>query len=358
MEAQARIANKPDDFETWLAGRPKWIQTAAARLATIRKMPTPEEVRELTNLCIAEANNTKGAIFESIPLGIFGAAIGTDKFKLQKLDKVVGVNAIRDNASLNFGDADLAVIFGMNGSGKSGYSRLLKHVCGARHKTDLLPNVFVEKKGGPSCEVTVATSTNVSTLAWNAELDGIRQLRSIHVFDSLAAGSYVDSKNEASYEPRRMRFLSSLIKVCDAVASELTSRKTLLPRKFPATPPDYIGSNADTFVQQLRHDTKAETVDAACLWREEDAALRQETEQSLKLHDIAARIKQLGLDERTLALFKESYDALKLSLSDAEANKLFAAKAEALHGERLLLKMQKKHSPDRHLKESAALLGD
>jgi len=217
----------------------------------------------------------------------------------------------------------------MNGSGKSGYARLLKHACGARYKADLLPNVFDAAKPRPSCEVTVVTGTDAKTFEWKAEPDGIRLLRSIHVFDTSVAESYVDSKNQASYEPRRMRFLSSLIHVCDAVANELATRKRALPKTFPSVPTEHTLTVAANFISQLRDTTKAKAIDAACVWSDESLEARQNIERSLKQHDVAARVKQLGLDKRTLALFVESYNALKGATSDEEVSKLLKFKQDA-----------------------------
>lgn len=329
MEMQASARNSKDVFAEWFSDRPKWMQTAAARLATSRRMPAPEAVSALADLCIAEANGSE-AVFETMPHGIFGVATGTDAFKLRKLDKVVGVNAIRENACLDFGSVDLSVVFGMNGSGKSGYARLLKHVCGARHKSDLLPNVFGAAKAGPSCEVTVETGADSKTFEWKAEPDGLPPLRSAHVFDSAAAESYVDSKNLASYEPRRMRFLSALIQICDSVAAELAVRKSGLPKSFPAVPPEHMLTATATFVSQLRGTTKAEVLEAACTWSAEDLESRQDIEKSLRQQDLTVRTKQLGLDKRTLALVVESHNALKLALSDEEAAKLLNLKRDAL----------------------------
>lgn len=94
------------------------MQTAVARLVTSRRMPAPVAIRALADLCIAEANGDD-AVFETLPQCLFGATTGTEAFKLRKLDKVVGVNAIWENACLDFGPVDLSVVFGTNGSGKS-----------------------------------------------------------------------------------------------------------------------------------------------------------------------------------------------------------------------------------------------
>lgn len=66
------------------------MQIAAARLATSTRVPAPEAIRALADLCIAEANGDE-AVFETLPQGLFGATTGTEAFKLRKLDKVVGV---------------------------------------------------------------------------------------------------------------------------------------------------------------------------------------------------------------------------------------------------------------------------
>jgi len=106
MEAIAAVEVQKDAFVEWFSVRPKWVQTAAARLAASRKFPSDVEIEQLTDLCVAKANGEAGAVFETVPNGMLGASVGTSSFKLSKLDKIVGVNAIRHNASLDFGNSD------------------------------------------------------------------------------------------------------------------------------------------------------------------------------------------------------------------------------------------------------------
>jgi energy-coupling factor transporter ATP-binding protein EcfA2 len=329
METIVAVDIPKDAFAEWFLARPKWVQTVAAELSATRKFPTDAEIENLADLCVAEANCVAGTVFETIPLGIFGAAAGADSFKLLKLDRVVGVNAIRHNANLDFGNSDLSVVFGMNGSGKTGYARLLKHTCGARDKSDLLPNVFSSIKTLPSCEVVITTPAGQELLKWQDDSKGLPRLRSVHVFDAAVAESYVDSKNEASYETRQMRFLTTIIRICDAVATVLNNRKIALPRKIPNVPPEYSGSVAATFVAQLKDTTTSAELNDACAWTVADDELRLETEKTLKKHDIAERTKSLGLDKKTLTIFQEAYNALKLAVSDDEVAKLVAAKKDA-----------------------------
>lgn len=329
METIAVVEIQKDEFADWFSARPKWVQTAAARLAASRKFPSNVEIEKLADLCVAEANGVVGTVFETVPHGMFGTAVGAASFKLTKLDKVIGVNAIRHNASLDFGDSDLSVVFGMNGSGKSGYARLLKHTCGARHKSDLLPDVFSSTITLPSCEVVITTAAGQEVLQWQDDSKGLPQLRSVHVFDTSVAESYVDSKNEASYETRQMRFLTSMIRICDAVATVLNDRKNALPKKLPVIPLEYSGTAAASFVALLKDTTLPTALNDACTWMIADDELRLETEKSLKKHDVAERLKRLGLDKRTLTIFRDAYDALKFAVSDAEVAKLVVEKKGA-----------------------------
>ncbi len=44
-----------DDFETWLNGRPKWLQTAARMMIDAKRQLNEEEIKELSRLCQLEA---------------------------------------------------------------------------------------------------------------------------------------------------------------------------------------------------------------------------------------------------------------------------------------------------------------
>jgi hypothetical protein len=62
--------------------------------------------------------------------------------RLCSIGNLNGINALAPRKPLNLGPDNLVVIYGGNGSGKSSYVRLLKHVCGARNLGKLHPNVY------------------------------------------------------------------------------------------------------------------------------------------------------------------------------------------------------------------------
>ena len=129
----------------WLTQRPKWLQVAAKRLINVEDL-NAAAISNLTVLCKQEANDEFPDIDCSIPDGAFDTH-GYEEIRLCSIREVAGVNKLAPRNPLNFGNSNIAVVYGHNGSGKSGYVRLLKHICGARDcvRGQLYKNVFSSK---------------------------------------------------------------------------------------------------------------------------------------------------------------------------------------------------------------------
>lgn len=104
-------------FEEWLAERPRWMQTAAARLLGSQRPPEDKDINALADLCLAEASKDQAAVFETVPAGAFTAAVASLNIRLSKMEKVNGVNAIRPDATLDFDNKDFAIVYGPNERG-------------------------------------------------------------------------------------------------------------------------------------------------------------------------------------------------------------------------------------------------
>ena len=65
-----------------------------------------------------------------------------DQVKLVGVRDVKNVNRLRSDERLTFGADGVTVVFGFNGSGKSGYARLIKQMVRTRHREEILPDVF------------------------------------------------------------------------------------------------------------------------------------------------------------------------------------------------------------------------
>ncbi len=138
-------AAETNDFEKWLNERSSWLQSAAKQFIDNKRLPNKGELAELVRLCKLEAAKLSDPGFLKVAPGAFSAGMVQRIVRVEELTQVFGVNAIKPGASLPFGTGNLTVIYGQNGSGKSGFARLLKQLCGSRSRDEIHPNVFSDQ---------------------------------------------------------------------------------------------------------------------------------------------------------------------------------------------------------------------
>ncbi len=149
-----------DAFEGWLGERNRWLQTAAKNLIETKKPPTDDQVAELARLCITESKKGEDPGFGTVTPGSLALAANRPAIRIDGITDVYGLNAVKSGAALPFCAGNITVFYGQNGSGKSGYARLLKQACGSRSKDEIHPNVFVEEP--EACRATFQASFNCS----------------------------------------------------------------------------------------------------------------------------------------------------------------------------------------------------
>ena len=319
-----------DTFDTWIAARPEWLQTAASNMLEKRALPDPSDIEALSSLCMEEAAGKGNDKFKSLGNGALGAAQKRPHLHLLGLTKVNGVNAISNDAELDFGDSTLVAIYGPNGTGKSGFSRLLKHACGSRAKEDILPNVFQEKPLTPSACVNLAYGGVEKSVDWTLTNAASSLLKDVHIFDAHAATLYFGQKNEASYEPRRVRFVTSLIKICEDVASNLDARKNALPSKMPIVPGDLNLADGAKWATALSASTKDSDIAVRCTFNPELEAERLNVEQSINQKNIPERLSTIATRLGSIATAENYISGLKTTFHDNIATPIIKARADAV----------------------------
>jgi hypothetical protein len=319
-----------DPFEVWLSERPKWLQTAAAQIIENRRRPDEDEMADLVALCKDEAVGKTDASFIGITVGSLTAAPGNPPVHIRQLFEISGVNALKEGTGIDFGIANVTVIYGQNGAGKTGFSRLLKHACGSRAREDILSNVFEENHSSPKAKISVAQSGAVQPpIEWAIDVPTHRLLRDIHIFDSKSAQLYMGPKNEARYEPRKMLFLSSLITICDDVAKALEVEKTALVKKMPAIPPNLTTTAGAVWVSRLSATTTVADVEKRCAYDQLNDDERLAGEQALNEKDIPGKLALVAKNIATLQSLKSSIGTLKLSFSVEKITPLVVARKDA-----------------------------
>lgn len=132
--------------------------------------------------------------------------------RLDAIHNVKGISALGPKKPLNFGSS-LSIVYGQNGSGKSSYVRLLKHISGAKKSKELLGNVYVTGHQTQSCSLTVTSNEEIKEISWTPESGTLDELKTLHLYDTDCANVYVNEENEVAYEPWLLLFFSQLTDV-------------------------------------------------------------------------------------------------------------------------------------------------
>lgn len=161
------------DLTAWLAGRTDWQRDAVARLCG-NESPSAEHIAAITDRLIA-GTHPAGATIAVADLP--GTSATGDPVTLIAISGVAGVNALMAGQEVTFGASGLTIIYGDNGSGKSGYARLIREAMTARIKADLLGDVYAKESADQVAMLRYAVGAVEST--WALDTTSARHLSAI-----------------------------------------------------------------------------------------------------------------------------------------------------------------------------------
>ena len=186
-----------------------------------------------------------------------------------KLENIEGVNALSENQTIEF-SPNLTIIYGANGSGKSGYVRLFKKSFYSKAPEEILPNVYVENNHKPIYAKFSFISSG-SEISLEYPLTGnSSEFEQFSVFDGKSVLSHLEQKNEFEFRPSGLNFFADLtaaiIRVEQKLNSEITTRQS--ENEFSLW---FVGeSEIKTFIENLSALTKIEELNKYTPFSEDD----------------------------------------------------------------------------------------
>jgi len=214
---------------SWSRGRPAWQRDAMRRLFQTQGELSVADCDELFVLLKAEHGlpSPSGAIkaepFDSKHFPAPGGA--GDTVVLKAMRQLENVNCIAPNQNLHFAESGMTIVYGDNGSGKSGYVRVLKKACRARDQSEPVhPNANNPgtSKAMPSAAFDIKVAgDDIEGVRWSLDDVAPDALSSIAVFDSQCARSYLTEQKEVAYLPYGLDIVENL---ANKVAPELKNR--------------------------------------------------------------------------------------------------------------------------------------
>ena len=252
------------DIAAWAATRPQWQQTVLQQLAHGHSFDQ-NEITMLAQQLTAVGIQAKAASLK--PGDIPGVQPAGKTVSVCSIREAFNVNALADSQQLTFAPNGMTVVYGDNGSGKSGYARLIKDVAGARHREPVHQDVFAAHPGAQRAEIEFQADSDTNTSTWPGAVSG--ELRAIRFYDEACGDTYIGGESELTYRPRELAMLDNLIAVCDAVRAVLDDdlRANQLARGTLPAVAEKTG--AASLLRTLSGDTSEQAVAEACLVAED-----------------------------------------------------------------------------------------
>ncbi|SEB76184.1 hypothetical protein SAMN05443244_1768 [Terriglobus roseus] len=231
---------------------------------------------------------------------------------LTSISEVQNANRLAGGQSLVFANSGITLIYGYNGSGKTGYARIIKQVCRTRdEQRGVLANVFVDATFPPaSASISYKTDEEEFSTVWIDGLEAPKALNRISVFDSSTAPLYADKQNRIEFLPAGLDVLPRLGKLCESLSEDLEEEIAELEKFVTGPLPKVRSKKFLTQLEDLQCTStgplpSASSLEAEFCWTALDDPLLLELEN--KIQALSAPDKVLA----QIARFKATFEILK-----------------------------------------------
>lgn len=196
------------DIISWMKTLPYWSQYIGEKLlmgASITNAiidTTYQLFLEEEGLVLATVTRTpiRFAVLPSVGLNLTNV-------KITQIKDIIGVNALAANQQMQFG-GQLSAVYGNNGTGKSGYIRMINNAFNGRGDRQMLGNVHDTGSGpAPNCEFSFEEAGVVRAVPYpSAKTDPA--FSRFSVFDNLAGRIHLEQENTLHFTPGGFDFFN------------------------------------------------------------------------------------------------------------------------------------------------------
>lgn len=290
----------------WTQGLSAWQSDAVSRLLAKQAL-APQDYEDLYALLklthgIPDPKNRQPQPLtaDQIPAQVKAAT----HIELRAIKDLRNVNAIAENQQLAVSPVGMTVIYGDNGSGKSGYSRVLKRACRARDQSEPIhPNANLPgaKAGSAQASFDITIDGALKEVVWQQGKEAPPELSSFAIFDAHCARAYLDTEDDFSYVPYGLNVFEALAKVCQHLKTAIETEQKQSAVDLAAFAHLQGETAVGKLIAALSAKTSTAQIEALAVLKPEEFEQRETLEKSLKENNPKEKAGLLRLRARRVA---------------------------------------------------------
>lgn len=257
-----------------------------------------------------------GAVL-SIPVG--DTTDSVYPIRLHSLKHIRGVCALKEGQQILF-SKDITLLYGMNGSGKSSYFRILNEIAGGNRQHIIRHNIYCKQNPSVDIELSYEDQNGVHTISWDGTNRALAPLTGISVFDSSYTSSFLEkrSADTALVHPYGLYLFSSLTRAMDRINQFLQTEIDDIKENLPKIDMNDMSNMVQQVISkgQFDNNQKEYIEERFCFTEQQNEDLEQLNNQIKQLSEtnyldkIKLETAYQSQYEQLLTFIQEVHDAL------------------------------------------------
>ena len=207
VEAEQQMETLETEVKKFANGLPYWAKYLAENILSGNAI-SDNDIDTSYSFLLEELKLKEETEKPEIEINYHSASTANHKsdLLLTKLENVEGVNALSENQTIDF-SSNLTIIYGANGSGKSGYVRLLKKAFYSKVEEDILPNVHLES-GHKIVDAKFTFKSNKTDIPLLYSQKDNAEFEQFAIFDGKGVFKQLSDRNEFEFRPAGLCFFA------------------------------------------------------------------------------------------------------------------------------------------------------
>ena len=305
-----------DDILKWVETLPKWQQKLSYQILQ-EKSISEKILDEIYILFKMEMKLEDGEMEADV---IQFGTVGVDKRPnviWKGVKNLHGVNKLKSDTELSVSEG-LTVIYGENGSGKSGYTRLLNNAFISRGDQEILPNIFADRVEDVSANFSFCVDGEFVEYRYpdNKEEYPFKTIRN---FDSKSASEDMNKESKIDFAPSELSFFDQMLSGCLEIQKKLDVERECKKRDNPTLKFFPNEGKALNSMQLLSEKTIVEDI------KKEFLVTKEEQDKYEQLKKERVSLEALNINRQFFVISKvleflenaeKKYELFKVAVSD------------------------------------------